>query len=314
MHQQLPLVSIVMPTYNAAGFIAASIDSVCKQSFTNWELIIVDDGSVDDTAKVVKPYLRDKRIQYIVQKNQGQPKTRNKAMHLAKGSYIAFLDSDDIWLPEKLQQQMDIFTAYPEVGVCATCMSLITPQGAVFQHRPRKRFHGRALPGLVTQKISVGMSTAVVRKSIIEHVGEFDENHLPFSMDYDFWLRCALHCEFYIIEQCLTLYRTGHSSISKNNANARRDLVLNTVVPRFIKQYGGSRYVKWFHYQQLKSMCLKEQADEAQNSSHRLRLLLAALKAYPLQGRMYAQLGWFFIAPVYGRFKALIAKGSHRDR
>ena len=101
------LVSIIMPSYNTAQYITASIASVQKQTYTNWELIIVDDCSTDNTDEVVKPLLTDTRIRYLKNEvNSGAAVSRNRALREAKGKWIAFLDSDDLWVPEKLEKQI----------------------------------------------------------------------------------------------------------------------------------------------------------------------------------------------------------------
>ena len=97
-----PFVSVIMPAYNAATFIAGSIKSVVKQSFTNWELIIIDDGSTDNTKNIINCFInKDARIKYHYQQNGKQGKARNAGLALAKGKYIAFIDADDVWLPNK---------------------------------------------------------------------------------------------------------------------------------------------------------------------------------------------------------------------
>lgn len=101
------LVSIIMPSWNTAQFIAESIQSVINQTYKNWELLIVDDCSTDDTDNIVEPFLTDARIKYFKnEKNSGAALTRNRAMREAKGEWIAFLDSDDLWMPEKLEKQI----------------------------------------------------------------------------------------------------------------------------------------------------------------------------------------------------------------
>lgn len=101
------LVSIVTPSYNTARFIAETIESVLAQTYSNWEMIIVDDCSTDDTDTVVKPYLSDTRIKYLKnEKNSGAAVSRNRALREAKGRWVAFLDSDDLWLPDKLEKQI----------------------------------------------------------------------------------------------------------------------------------------------------------------------------------------------------------------
>ena len=102
------LVSIIMPSYNTAKYIEESIKTVLNQTYTNWELIIVDDCSTDDTDLIIKPYLEDKRIKYLKnEKNSGAAVSRNYALREAQGKWIAFLDSDDLWHPEKLERQIE---------------------------------------------------------------------------------------------------------------------------------------------------------------------------------------------------------------
>jgi glycosyltransferase involved in cell wall biosynthesis len=253
--QSTPLVSVIMPAYNSAKYIVPAIQSVIDQSFTDWELLIFDDGSTDNTEEVVAPFLSDRRIQYIKQENLGQPKTRNKGVRMSRGSLIALLDADDIWKLTKLEKQIAIFNQYPDVGVCGTAMELIRPDGEVFGVSERKKFYGRAVPDLITGKLAVAMSASVTRKDVFEKIGYFDEGFLPFSMDYDFWLRASLEFMFYNIEEKLIQYRTGHPSISQEGGDKRRNLVMNIVVPRFVKEYGGSKYVKWYHVWGLHSDC-----------------------------------------------------------
>ncbi|MBK8368417.1 MAG: glycosyltransferase family 2 protein [Bacteroidetes bacterium] len=106
------MISIITPAYNAGNYIAETIESVLAQTYQNWELIIVDDGSTDNTADIVKSYLTDARIQYFYQKNGKQGKARNLAISHSKGTYLAFLDADDLWIPKKMQLQMQVIQTH----------------------------------------------------------------------------------------------------------------------------------------------------------------------------------------------------------
>src|SRR5699024_12683792 len=103
-----PLVSVIMPAYNAKEYISEAIQSVLHQTYGQWELILVDDGSTDQTKKVINPFLEDERIRYIYQENGGQGRARNKAINQAKGIYLALLDDDDVWDEHMLQSQLNI--------------------------------------------------------------------------------------------------------------------------------------------------------------------------------------------------------------
>jgi len=276
-----PRVTIIMPTYNSAKYIAPAIQSAIDQTFTDWELLIFNDGSTDNTDEVVEPFLSDSRIQYIKQENLGQPKTRNQGVRMAKGNLIALLDADDIWKPTKLEKQVAIFDKYPDVGVCGTAMELIRPTGEVFGASYCNEFYGRAVPGLVTGEVAIAMSASVTRREVFDKIGFFDEGFLPFSMDYDFWLRASLVCMFYNMEEKLVQYRTGHPSISQEGGDKRRNLVMNIVIPRFVNEYGGSKYVKWYHVWKLYSDCYFGRASGQKRLSLKLYWLFRSLLCWP---------------------------------
>ena len=276
-----PRVSIIMPAYNSAKYIGPAIRSVIDQTFTDWELLLFNDGSTDETDEVVEPFLNDSRIQYIRQENLGQPKTRNKGVRMSRGNLIALLDADDLWMPAKLEKQVAIFEKYPDVGVCGTAMELIRPTGEVFAVSDRKEFYGHAAVGLVTGALAVAMSASVTRREVFEKIGFFDERFLPFSMDYDFWLRASLEYMFYNLGEKLVRYRTGHPSISQEGGDKRRSLVMNVVIPRFLREYGGSKYVKWCHVWKLHSDCYLDRASGQKRLSHKLYWLFRSLLSCP---------------------------------
>ena len=277
-----PLVSIIMPGYNSAEYFPAAIQSVLDQTYTNWELLIFNDGSTDNTDEAIAFFLDDSRIHYTKQENLGQPKTRNKGVQMAKGNLIALLDADDIWKPTKLEKQVTIFDKYPDVGVCGTAMELIRPTGEVFAASERKEFYGRAVPGLVTGDLAVAMSASVTRREVYDKIGFFDEGFLPFSMDYDFWLRASMEYMFYNIEEKLVQYRTGHPSISQEGGDKRRDLVMNVVIPRFVNEYGGSKYVKWYHIWKLRSKSYASRAAGKKNMGPKIYWLIRSLLCCPM--------------------------------
>jgi len=216
------LVSIIVPCYNAARFVPTTIESVIAQTYPNWELILIDDGSTDNTAEVIKPFLTDSRIQFHVQKNQGVSATRNRGIILAKGEFIAFLDSDDIWEPDKLRQQLEVFNKYPDVGVCGTEYVTIDSEGVPGQIVSNNvDFYGQASAALVTCSLSIPLSSSIVRKNLSDRLQSeqeycFDETITSLSEDFDFWLRLSAYCMFYKIAQPLLQYR-----IWQGNATSR---------------------------------------------------------------------------------------------
>lgn len=281
MTPSVPTVSIIMPTFNCSRYIAEAIRSVQAQTRDDWELLIFDDGSSDDTESVVAPFLADPRIVYTKQENRGQPRTRNQGVKQSRGRYIALLDADDLWKPEKLARQIALLEKYPEVGVAATGLTIIDPDSRIVEEPVWNDFRGRALPALVTQELKIGMSSSVTRRGVFETVGYFDEGFLPFSMDFDFWLRAALHFDFALIGDNLTLYRMGRPSISSQGGSKRRDMVLRVVIPRFLNEYGGAKYVKPRHVRALWADCYKENGDRSGNWWNALFWYLRAISCSP---------------------------------
>ena len=209
----MPLVSIITATKNYARFLPQAVASALAQSVCNWELIVVDDGSTDDTSTVVQPFLADKRIRYVQSDRLGQSRAKNLGIALSRGEFVAFLDADDAWEPTKLERQMPLFDD-PEVGVVFTRRSLIDESGHSLPLRSEPPFpRGRALNELFVRNF-VCFSSAVVRRSVFDRVGRFDET-LDLAIDYDLWLRVAKPYAFDFVDEPLVKYRTGHGNLSK---------------------------------------------------------------------------------------------------
>lgn len=207
------LVSVIMPSYNTGEFIAKSIRSVMEQTYKSWELIIVDDCSADNTDEIVKPFLGDERIRYYKNdKNSGAAVSRNLALKYARGKWIAFLDSDDLWLPDKLEKQIAFmekngyhfsYTNYTEtdetgasLGITVTGPKKITKAG----------FFNYCWPGCLTVMYDA------------ETVGLIQIADIKKNNDYAIWLRVCRKEVCYLLNETLAVYRRGRSgSISTNS-------------------------------------------------------------------------------------------------
>ncbi len=212
-----PKVSVILPTYNRASYLDRAISSVLNQSYSDFELIIVDDASKDNTEEVVKSF-DDERIIYIKnEKNLGGAGARNVGIRRAVGEYIAFQDSDDEWHPEKLKIQMEVFEKVePDVAVVYTAFvrkvgdkEFIVPPPSV------KKREGNIYRELLYHVNFVGTPTAVVRKKAIERVGYFDER-FPRLQDWDLFLRLAKHYRFKFIKKPLLTAYDIPGNISSN--------------------------------------------------------------------------------------------------
>ena len=212
------MASIIMPSYNTASFITLSIQAVLNQTYTNWELLIVDDCSTDNTDEVVNPYLKDERIRYIKnEKNSGAAVSRNRALQGAKGKWIAFLDSDDLWKPEKLEKQIKFmemndyhfsYTNYVEIdtegkktGVSVTGPKKIT-KAMMFNY---------CWPGCLTVMYDA------------ETVGLIQIADIKKNNDYAMWLKVSRKADCYLLEEELALYRRGRAG--SINAHSIRTMI-----------------------------------------------------------------------------------------
>ena len=199
-------VSVILPTYNRGWILEQAVDSVLAQNYTNLELIVVDDGSTDDTKGLLSMF--GDRITVIRQANRGVSAARNTGIRAATGKMIALLDSDDTWLPGKVTAQVAYFSNHPDALVCQTEEIWIRNGVRV---NPGKRHRKEA--GMIFERslalCLVSPSAVMMRKSLLDEVGLFDEA-LPACEDYDLWLRIAWKHPIHLIDQPLVVKHGGH--------------------------------------------------------------------------------------------------------
>jgi len=201
-----PFVSVIIPTYNRGRVLGEAIDSVLSQEYRNFELIVVDDGSVDDTRSVLEEY-RDK-VTVITQKNRGVSAARNTGISCTLGSLITFLDSDDAWLPGKLAAQVDFFDRNTDAMICQTEEIWIRNGKRVNQKIKHRKYSGDIFKRSLSLCL-VSPSAVMMRRSLFDSVGFFDEN-LPACEDYDLWLRVSCRYPVYLIDTPLIIKKGGH--------------------------------------------------------------------------------------------------------
>ena len=210
------LVSVIMPTYNHARYLSESISSVLNQSYRDWELIIIDNYSQDDTESVVREYAgKDPRIRYFQFSNNGIiAASRNHGIRQAQGEYVAFLDSDDIWMPEKLDEQMKVFEGMEGTGLVYSRAVGFTDDGRHLHVMPKKIFSGNVFNRLLKNNF-IGCSTVLVKNNILEEIGIFDvRTDLVSVEDYELWLRIARHNKAVGLNQILVKYRIHSQAVS----------------------------------------------------------------------------------------------------
>ncbi len=215
-----PGVSVIICSYNHGRFLPSCINSVLNQSYANFEIIVIDDGSTDNTKEFIKPYLN--RITYRYQENQGRGASRNTGINLAQYRWIAFLDADDLWVPDKLEKQIKAVTEHPEIDLLVTnacwfdgdtivqkdyfkSMNLFHKQPV--DHYGHLHIFTDKLYELFIDENFVNLSSVLVRKSCLYDIGLFDVA-LPRAQDRDLWLRLSRIYTFAYLDEILTKSRT----------------------------------------------------------------------------------------------------------
>lgn len=214
-------VSVVIPTYNSGHLVVEAVESVLRQTCRPDEVIVIDDGSTDDTPERLRPYLD--RIQYVPQTNGGVAAARNAGLALATGDLIAFLDADDAWHPHKLERQLAVLSQQPQIDLLATELTSWPGQFAAAETLGR----GAVVPVPLAEMLTfnpLATSSVVVRREALERVGRFDTD-LFGPEDYDLWLRCAQATQVAILEEPLTGYRDTLGSLGKQAETMRRGLL-----------------------------------------------------------------------------------------
>jgi len=217
-------VSVIMPAYNAANHISHAIESVLKQTYSDWELIVIDDGSTDNTADIVKQYTeQDSRIRYLWQLNGKQGKARNKGISISKGEIIAFLDADDLWLPEKLEKQIDKFhnlTADLIYSSSYTFVKDFDISNAGLISTEEICLSGETGFEILLNKNLVLILTVLCRKDAIYRAGNFSED-TAIAEDYHLWLKMLLTgSRFYGMNEITAAYHFNPQSFTGNDKEA----------------------------------------------------------------------------------------------
>ena len=213
----MPTVDIIIPAYNAAKFLPAALDSVEAQSFKDWRILLVDDGSTDHTEELVAPYcarLGDK-LKYIRQPNRGLPAARNAAIANSSAEFLALLDADDVWLPWRLEESLKAFLGRPKVGLAYGLITQIDPEGRLLGTFLGNASHaeGKIAPYIYMRKVEFPCPTVTFRSECVAKVGGFDET-MRASEDRDLWLRIALQYEVACVPRVIAYYRVSPNSMS----------------------------------------------------------------------------------------------------
>ena len=206
----MPKVTVIIPTYNCAEYICHAVESVLSQTYRDFELVVVDDGSIDNTRDLLMQY--GEKLRYIYHENKDMTAARNTGIKNSSSEYIGFLDSDDIWLPKKLERQVKLLDQAPEVGLVYCWNYYIDAEGKrckFYNNTIGRSFESgsRLFEKLIENNVvSGGGSTPVIRRACLEKSGLFDES-IPYSGDWDLWLRISMDYIIAVIPEPLICYR-----------------------------------------------------------------------------------------------------------
>lgn len=210
----MPAISVIIPAYNAEATIAETIGSVQKQTFTDLEIIVINDGSTDRTLEVLQK-IPDPRLKVFSYKNSGVSVSRNRGISQATGEYIAFLDSDDLWTPDKLESQLTALQYNPKAGVAYSWTYFMFEDEKLSFVENSHCFEGNVYPGLLLTNFLHNGSNPLIRKEAVESVGLFDPA-IKSVEDWDYYIRLAKKWDFVLVPKPQILYRQHLSSISYN--------------------------------------------------------------------------------------------------
>lgn len=210
----MPLISIIIPVYNGEKTIRETVQSALNQSFTDFELIVINDGSQDATLDIVSSF-SDARVKVFSFTNGGLPVSRNRGISLANGEYISFLDADDLWTPDKLEKQLTVLKTNPQAGVAYSWTDCIDESGQFLRQSAYATVRGDVQANLLLANFISSGSNVLVRKQALMDIGGFDET-LSNCQDWDLWLRLSTRYEFEPVKTPQVLYRISPHSMSRN--------------------------------------------------------------------------------------------------
>lgn len=265
-----PAVSVVIPAWNAAWCIRRAVDSVLAQTHRDFELIVVDDGSTDDTAAALARY--GARVLVVAKRNGGLSSARNAGIAAARGAYVALLDADDWWLPEKLARQVAWMDAHPEAAFCSTAARVVNPHGEPIGEWRCRPSAGSALEAIFSANgyVAGSGSAVLARRGALEAAGGFDET-LRSLEDIDMWMRLAARGGYHYIDEPLAVVVKRPDSMSRQLDVMRaaaiavmrknRHLLPADKRGAFWRQaYAGmlSDYAKWAYRSQRRTQALRD--------------------------------------------------------
>jgi glycosyltransferase involved in cell wall biosynthesis len=277
----MPTISVVIPAYNGERTILETIASVQQQTCSDFELIVINDGSTDQTLELLHS-IKEPRLKIFSYENAGLDVTRNRCLAHAAGEFITFLDQDDLWTTDKLELQLSALQKNPEAGVAYSWTCNMAEKGEWFQPGKQASFEGNVLPQLLIDNFIANGSNPLIRKQAIETVGEFDPQVSPCG-DWDYFLRLAAQWSFVVVPKVQILYRQTSNSVS-SKVKTMEKATIKVIEKAFQSAPPELQYLKnqslATMYQYLAGICLLRvnHIKEAQLASQKLQM---AIRLHP---------------------------------
>jgi len=267
---------IIIPAFNAARFLPFSLESVVSQTFDDWRILLVDDGSTDNTAEAVAPFLDrlGSKIRYIKQENRGLPAARNTAIRASTAEFLALLDADDMWLPCRLAESLNILVERPQVGLVYGLITGIDQENrlGITWGGNLSDADGHIAPQIYMRKVELPCPTITFRRKCVDEVGFFDET-MRATEDRDLWLRIALQYEVGFVPKVLAYYRLSPNSMS---TDPQRMLQAQL---KFIRKHYGSEGCGLRPREIALARSYKQRAEALKVQSQPWAALMSALQA-----------------------------------
>lgn len=293
---KMPRVSIIIPTFNSARFVGRAIDTALSQTYTNYEVIVVDDGSIDETRDVVAQF--GDKVRYLYQTNRGASAARNLGLSQTSGEFIAYLDADDMWYPHRLEKQVAFLDAHKECGVVHSDVTIIDEKDDVIHYRLNLETRRKYPEGYCTldllRRCHVHMPTVLERRACIERVGHFDER-VKSAQDYLHWILVAMEqMAFGYIAEPLAMYRMTANSLSSSPRRVLDDFVI-IFESLLAEQSLALRYgqeavdiVRGRLYIARRELAYMDRLEGRTDSC--LRHIIGLIRQWPLRTELYADL------------------------
>jgi glycosyltransferase involved in cell wall biosynthesis len=213
-----PDVSVILPVYNGAEWVAETLDSLKRQTFQNYEVIMIDDGSTDGSIDAIKPYLKDPRFSLMTRRNAGIPRTRNRALSMSKAPFVCFIDQDDLYKVDKLGRQIQYLTENPDAAAVHSAVERLDVENNSIEVRDDlKETEGNLFDFLLDTGYAMPLLSVMARRKAVEATGLFDEN-LFGTDDYDWLLRLSRQGRFGYISQPLVIQRFRRGTAGQSEA------------------------------------------------------------------------------------------------